>query len=798
MTRPLKLAGTALGSVVAFAFFALAGWGIADLLSDDPVPEATVAALRYPLMPVGEDEEATLEWIGEEQDQTAVAMADNAAEDEPLGSSAAGAQAVRIAADSSFPPADVEDLEGSTDESGLATEAGLGDPAEHGIPVEVFGEAPYLRGRVDLTGIVIADPVGPVDIDICAGETRLPESPAGCPFGFGGTVVPLDGEITLAAVGGRPPTGFTAFGTDTLYVRAFRRSSVAEGISVKAVEWSDDWLRPEQGCDPGDGPAPTDRLTRPRDTIDIDTTSNPAGWPYDPDFDTLDVYGISLAEGTAYAICTYWTDVSGVGAVVSYWESTRVVTASARRVTVSVTAFDSFNLNLRSAPLDPVEMLTVQVSCDGHHSASFAWPGVGFVETIDPRAVLCDLDSVSAILQNGGIPFSMILQFEDGTPPAVSRAWLDIARSDITCRSDCSDGFVAGFALPDIEHELDDPGGTFAIPPTLYRAGRLSLFVEFDSPPDLSTRWDLGEPQSFDTSDRIVEQPPVLTRVAMGSRTTDARPEAAGAGFVTGRTFSIENEVPVSVRVRLLDAGFPTADGEPCIPGGGPAPSYASVGPSTSHGFAFEGLCLGKDYYLEVTAVDDSGVSYDVWTRTSAGAGANLFLFNTRLRTGPTFSNPGYTFDLRAELILAPLSEGGCYWLGDLELRDSHFGGVAAPIDNSRANPPAIVEWDTARWGQESLRPRYLGSPTTSPSPAITFFIMAAEAVELQNHISISIQQAPGSRGVCSRRGDYLADMGLSTDPTLTELLAGVTVTDGSEPYPQLRLWAESVSERRR
>lgn len=785
-----------LGAVLLFGLFAVAGWAGTDWLTDDPAGEDTVTMLRYSLVPESDDLEETLEWIGQEQDQTAAAMSDEAEPEIESGDPAAGGHSMRIA--------EISDVPGFEDADSESTSEDTEEPstAEEAIPADVLADAPYLRGRVDLTDVVIADPVGSLDIDICAGPTRLPETPAGCPSGFGGTIVPFGGHLPppdSPSVGGRPPTGFTAFGTDTLYVRAFRRSSVEESIWVAAVEWSDEWARPEEGCDLGDGVPGVGGVSYrfPVATIPIDTTTDPSNWPYDPDFDTLDVFAFGLTEGTDYAICTHWVDTSGVEGVVSFWESTRVVTASARRMTVSLLVFDSVPLIPEVDPLEPIDFLEVRTGCGRRET--FEWPSDARYVRQDPPFTLCEVTGVSAVLQNGGIPVSMHLaSYDSATYIGQSYVWLDIDRSDIFCRTDCIDRFFASFALPDIEHELFDPGGRFAIPPPFYRAGRLTLLVEFDSPPEPRHGWLLGEPQSFDTSDRVVEPPPVLTRVRMGSRRSDDRPYAYGdASFATGRIFTIENDVPVSVQVELLDGDFfftPRPDREPCTPGGGAVPTYESTAPATLHVFALEGLCLGAYYVLRVTAVDEAGTAYDV--RESPRDRANFLWFDTVQRTGSTLFTPVYTYDLTAELILGIQTERDCYRLGDLELR--YVAGAApvagvAPIDNSRANLTAIREWDAARWGQRAPQPRYVFHFSSSvPSPPVTFRIAGAEAREEQNWISISIRFGRPDPW-CEWGTDFSEDVSLSANPTLTELLAGVMITNGSDDYPTLFLRADPL-----
>lgn len=813
MSRLFKIFGLVLGTVLLFALAAVAGWTITGWLGVGETDSADdhLALTQYPLVQEGEDVEATLDWLSEEQDLTAAALTDGADASAEMGAAAAGGQAARLISE----PVALGESAGTSDGSNAsaaesASEGSGGDPGDEPLPPDIFVDTPYLAGRVDLTDVVIADPVGALNLDVCAGPTELPETPAGCPDGMGGTILAIDDHTdppVMPTVGGRPPTGFTAFGTDTLYVRAFRRSAVAETIWVDAKPWSDEWENAVEGCDLGDAvPADAGVAYRfPRSTIPIDTTSDPSTWPYDPEFDTLDVFALGLDVGTLYAVCVYWVD-SSAASVVSFRDSAAVATASARRVSVSVLGFDSVNFGGHGDPVDPISLLQVGAVCDGHHGVSFEWPGEGRYVRPSPPTPLCDFGGVSSLLQNGGFPAHTILTFEESGDPAVLPAWVDIQRSDLLCRADCLDRFVTGFALPDVDHELIDPGGEGAIPPTVYRAGRLSLLVEFEDSAEPRHGWFLGEPVSVDTSDRVYEPPPVLTRVEMIRPPLGERAYPFGAGsFATTRDFVIENDVPVSVSVELLDTGFGGPGGPPCVPGGGTAPSYTSTGPATEHSFALDGLCLGEDYYLRVTATDAAGVSYDVRRRWSPTDPADLFFFTTLLRTGATRSTPEYTFDLVAELVLGPQPGGSCQRLGDLTVGDPYWGGAAEPRDNSRGDDPlhlyvgpsVVVEWDAARWHQNSAQPRYVTQErsATLPSLPITFRIDDAEARELGQTISIEIDVAPPAASCSGRRlaSDFSSSLGLSASPTLTELLAGVTLANGSSDYPRLTLLAENV-----
>jgi len=243
MSRTVRILTMTAGSALLFTLFAIAGWAITDqLASDDQAGEDTVAMFSYPLVPVQGDEESTLEWIEEQQAFTAEAMAGPNDPDAFLGDAIAGGQTIRVIPEISLPDTDVAETPPTTINDGGAAEPGSvspepggGEVADGAIPGDLFADAPWLIDRIDLSDIVIFDGfLEPLDIDLCAGSDAVPSIPAGCPTGFGGTIVPLSGDLPASddEVGGRPPTGLTAFGPDTLYVRTFRRSSVPEQWSV--------------------------------------------------------------------------------------------------------------------------------------------------------------------------------------------------------------------------------------------------------------------------------------------------------------------------------------------------------------------------------------------------------------------------------------------------------------------------------------------------------------------------------------------------------------------------------------
>jgi hypothetical protein len=798
MSRAMRILLTVLGGLVVFAGFAITGYAVANRMAGDSGAREVEMA-RYPALPVdGATQDDVLDWVTEQQDRTALAMTEDA--ESEAGNPAAGGQSIRVVReDSGVAGSDAETTGTTTVETG----EGSGIP-EGAIPPEVISDAPFLAGLVDLSDVVIADPIGSLDIDICAGSERLPSTPVGCPPGFGGTIIPFDGDLTPGGTeqSGRPPTGFTASGTDTLYVRTFRRSSVSESVRVRAIEWSDEWSGPEEGCNPGDGVPESDAIF-PVTTIPITGTTNPEAWPYDPDFDTLEVFALRLQEGTDYAVCSYWVDSSGVGLAVTYWEGTRIVTASARRVTVTLSRWDTVNFrDVDHHIVGEIDRVQFSARCEGGQTFIVDWPGEGRYQGWDSPAVVCEITHLSDLLVSGGIPMTAQLSyFTTAGDPETLRVdvWLDIDRSDILCRVDCVESAGAGFPLPDVEHEEYEPTDfRSAIPPNEWSAGRWGVIVDFSDPSGTSHGWSIGEPVSFDTSDRVVEPPPVVTSFSMVERRNELSYEVGEHSYATSRRFVLRNDEPVSAQVEVFDwEGGSTVGGTPCTPPGTPVPAYENLTPATEHDIQLDGLCLGEDYLLQVTVTDEDGTTYDLTDRRMTGDFADKYTFNTRYRTGPALTFPMYVYDLHAELVLGPEEGNACFMVGDL-----HANGVASPIDNSRASRDAIVAWDTARWGQDSTMPRFVREEPTStaPSPPLTFDIRDAEAHELGNRVSISVDYVPNTTGRICRRHSYLdaTDLGLSAVVTLTDLSEGVTITNGTDPYPLLRLQAGPVTTRRR
>ena len=253
MKHTARVVAMLLGSTALFALFAFVGWLAVDSLtsSDEDVGEAPIAMIEYPVNPVddivtatsnGENTSGASELSGE-------VLVETPTIEGPDGTTLPGdpfvrGETVRVVPAAWLepgPPIDGVDIGDGSTETDSTTEADSGeaeDPGEAGdgseggrpddpIPAVVLTDAPFLFGHLDLDDVIVADPIGPIQIDACAGSEVLPPTDTFCPPGFGGTIVPFDGdppEPIEVADSGRPPTGMTAFGSDTLWVRTFARS----------------------------------------------------------------------------------------------------------------------------------------------------------------------------------------------------------------------------------------------------------------------------------------------------------------------------------------------------------------------------------------------------------------------------------------------------------------------------------------------------------------------------------------------------------------------------------------------
>jgi len=189
MSRPLKILAMTVGGISIFALFALAGWAIVDQMDGNDIDDVldTVAMTEYPLQPAADDIEGQFEQLGAEQILTEEGLSGTSNErisdtiqtEDSLGAASAGGQTVRLVDQSTSD---------TSPDTGEDSDAARGED----VPTDLFEDMPRLLGGLDLPDVLVADPVGPILIDLCAGPERLPETPEGCSFGFGGTILTVD------------------------------------------------------------------------------------------------------------------------------------------------------------------------------------------------------------------------------------------------------------------------------------------------------------------------------------------------------------------------------------------------------------------------------------------------------------------------------------------------------------------------------------------------------------------------------------------------------------------------------
>lgn len=131
---------------------------------------------KYLLRQPEDDIEEKLARLGAEQELTDQGLSDTSAEEvseivqagSSLGSAAAGGQTVRLLDQSRSTPTSGEDPDTTGSED---------------VPADLFDDRLRLLGDLDLTNIQVADPVGPILIDLCAGRNGVPRVRKAVPSG---------------------------------------------------------------------------------------------------------------------------------------------------------------------------------------------------------------------------------------------------------------------------------------------------------------------------------------------------------------------------------------------------------------------------------------------------------------------------------------------------------------------------------------------------------------------------------------------------------------------------------------
>ena len=256
MSRLTRILAMAVGSVALFALFAVAGWAIADqFMSDGSAPAVleTVALEEYQLIPAEEDVEEQFARIdaqtpvapetqgveftsGESQEETGSTTVTNRPPD--------SAQTVRVVPRSLVDVVDSPEASETTDSTppdetassststvGDAGDTSLSDPegddeeaTDETVLTEATEDAPFLFGDLGIRNPVVADPIGPMRFDLCAGTAFGSSAPAECPPGIGGIVTLLDDDVDVAI-------NALVFGPNS----AFRRCGASDDTTWKLL-----------------------------------------------------------------------------------------------------------------------------------------------------------------------------------------------------------------------------------------------------------------------------------------------------------------------------------------------------------------------------------------------------------------------------------------------------------------------------------------------------------------------------------------------------------------------------------
>lgn len=868
------------------AVFALAGFALADRMNgsgSDGQETAleTVTMTEHTLQPARDDVEEQFLELEAEAETTEDGLTATAAGDAfagSIGSGNAGGQTARIVTETSV-------------EEALNPEAAPGSgAAADDVPADLFDDMPYLTPRIDLSDVRIADPVGPLMIDLCAGPETLPDTPEGCPSGLGGTIMTLDldtdatyqaavfapgasggrcaaggdstmslmvalgepgtlhvqiwqgppdsspppgaysgnfdvpddvaaeltaaldagessvgyfcievpamaGEVvvenfivssypthdglpgpttrdTFAIREGRPPSGISASGVDTLYVRNFRAAD--EEVWVKAVE-IDLGTSASSVCNTGGrelgarGPTPNgmmeaDVVGRLTNTIPIEIDDS---WPYDPTFDTLAVHALDLAPARDYAICTYIVDTDPLGQVV-YSEAATVSTPATRGIQIDLEAIGGNDVS----PSSEIRGFEVQTPC-GAFDVDYPGPN----RRVTLSGVSCSGDpSVSTIVNHGGFPVRVRTYDQAGSDPVVSDEWIEVERTDLICGTRCGEDVSKVATIPLHGFDLTESGRQQAV------IGHLDLMVSFTAADvDTTSPWVLGSLEPYDNSNpELPEYPRVFLRL-------DSVGVSASGDLTTGtmalRVYSDRN-VDYTV---TLDPTYPVCGADPVTEASG---SFLGSGSRVE----LSGLCLGVLYPVTVEGVDEAG--------------------NRSAVTRSFFTDTSQTFTLYADLQLEPLPEipSGFQWYQAFRpLQAVHrpswpvLGPAGGSFESRFAEVigPEGAGTEVAGTGWKS-RGYVICDGATHPPFARRFVIRNVPMRSLDWSVSTTVvrfEYSPSDTNCQPSRNNPDAPLNISLKGVVTvtgsgftfeDLLRGVEIT-GSTPYgsPTLRVWAE-------
>ena len=517
----------------------------------------------------------------------------------------------------------------------------------------------------------------------------------------------------------------------------------------------------------------------------------------------------------------YWEDSTGIETVTSYWEALAVQTPSVRSFTVSLPE----SMRPLSTAVHETKHVAVSPRLDGCEVEYLPWGPVPerrdersthWRYVYDPAPLICSTTHLSSVLQNGGFPLDLVLQPESDGGVGRGRSWVAVGRSEIMCRTSCMDNKVIVVPLPNTAFEPADLGGPFAAGNQVMSAGSVRLNIEFENDEAGDrTDWFLGGAVAFDTSDRVVAPPPLLTsirdvtppvlemaRLVLSSSTS-------GKAYATTRRFEITNDEPVVFEVDLVaDPSAAAAGIEPCVPSGNSPQSYQSDDFETSAFVEFDDLCLGEKYALQILATDADGVEYDV--QRYRPELAHLYTFwagSPGAGWGPI-----YTADIEVSLELAapPYVERPFSWvyrIGDFRAgRDSSVAGGGSYFEPRPRWFGWAEGWITAE-GDPSLLCRSapeVGLPPPRLMYSLESVTISESHIAIMHQVDLRLQEftrawrdrttrcfpefLSSGRGTVSRESTRLV-----SSVTLTELRDGVTISYGDDEVHRITLRLGSV-----
>jgi len=442
--------------------------------------------------------------------------------------------------------------------------------------------------------------------------------------------------------GGKPPSALIASTPETLYVRAWSRSGVSEQIYVQARPAS-----PERCDNLGDialvGSAPGSVQGIPDTVIPID--GDRTGWPWDPQWDQLEIHRLSLDAGVAYDVCIFWVNDTGPSfdpASVTRTESAQVVPPSPNNLSVYINGGGFADLG--DDPRVNAVALTAILSgpayfdpdiptnaCRGAWDTDSTAGRINFPVDGGAGGELCSTDDVISLMLQRGI--QVIVTATDSLGDRYRRAsWIPLSSNFFRCGAPCGEqsltvhvpmpwvaprqitgSFDWPFSIDDsVITPIDDDEAGQDGPPVG------SLTIELVSSPTgaESRRWVLGDIGEVEQSDRRLPLRPQLDVTISSPMVPGGSFSQPGVHFPDGFPglphgiieVRVEADRPVSLSAIIGESPL----GALCLRNALP-PSHVATTLATVHTFQLSTLCPLSLYSLFVDAADNTGTSAEIF-----------------------------------------------------------------------------------------------------------------------------------------------------------------------------------------